>query len=328
MIIHFRRVRWSSLALCVLVLASPVAAVSPPANNTYFAIIMGSDEPYSWDADCLRFTQTELCTSEGACGSWSRVGQEGSEMSIAFELAYEDDGEEVRIEGQGRIDDRGKNDSLAAAARIEVAGRSINIGITGRSTSRKKCERVLRDFKNSPQMKNPSCYQRAYFGAPSESEYVLPFPQGESYRLMTSYCTRGGHPNSIAYDFDIPVGADIVAARAGTVVMVWEDTPDEPDEIRPNGFYIEHDDGTVGSYAHITYQGVLVEEGDRVEQGQVIAIAGTSGTSAPHLHFMVYQDYPRFIEDDDVALSFRNARGPLDERGGLMWGYVYEALPE
>jgi murein DD-endopeptidase MepM/ murein hydrolase activator NlpD len=154
----------------------------------------------------------------------------------------------------------------------------------------------------------------------------LPFPAGAAYRLGTSYCGRGGHPNSIAYDFDMPVGADVVAARAGEVVMVWEDTPDEPDELRPNGFYIEHDDGSIGSYAHITQNGVLVDVGDRVEQGQVVAIGGTSGTSAPHLHFMVYQRYPTRVEDDDVPVNFRNADGPLDERGGLMWGYVYRAM--
>ena len=103
---------------------------------------------------------------------------------------------------------------------------------------------------------------------------------------------------------------------------------DEPDEIRPNGFYIEHEDGTIGSYAHITQDGVLVEVGDYVEQGQVVAIGGTSGSYEPHLHFMVYQRYPEIVEDDDVPVNFRNADGPLDERGGLMWGYVYWAMPE
>lgn len=318
----------SFLTLPLLLAASAVLAASPPANNTYFTILVGMDAPYSWHGECLSFTETELCSSDGDCGTWSRTGRDGPEMAFTFEVSYTSDGEEVRIEGQGRIDDRGKQDSLAAVARVEVGGTRSNVGITGRSTSRKRCSRVLRDFMNDGVMKTPDCYRRAHFGDRADSEYVLPFPAGTSYRLMTSYCSRGGHPNSIAYDFDMPIGAEVVAARAGTVVMVWEETPDEPDEPRPNGFYIEHDDGTIGSYAHITYDGVLVEEGDRVEAGQVIAIGGTSGTSEPHLHFMVYQSYPTRVEDDDVPVSFRNVDGPLDERGGLMWDHVYTALPE
>jgi hypothetical protein len=314
--------------LFLLLTVSPAAA-SPPANDTYFVVLVGVDAPYSWHGDCLTFTETELCSTVGGdCGTWSRTGPEGREMAIAFELSYEEDGEEVRIVGQGRIDDRGKQSSLAAAAHVEIGGKTSNFGVTGRSTGRRKCSRVLRDFMTDGVMKTPDCYRRAHFADPSESEYVLPFPQGTSYRVMTSYCSRGGHPKSIAYDFDMPVGSEVVAARAGTVVMVWEDTPDEPDEIRPNGLFIEHDDGTIGSYAHITRDGVLVEEGDRVEAGQVIAIGGTSGTSDPHLHFMVYQSYPTHPEDDDIPVSFRNVDGPLDERGGLMWDHFYTAVPE
>ncbi len=324
MTIHSRGFPASRLlpALSILLAWTPLAAAVPPAETTYFAVILGFDAPYSWVADCLTFTDSEFCTSDGECGTWVRTEAAGRESGLTFDLTFDDNGQEVRI------DARGEESSLALAASVEAGGSRSNIGIAGRSAGKKQCRRILRDFMNDVPMKNPSCYSRAEFGDPEESDYILPFPEGTGYRLITSYCTRGGHPNSIAYDFAIPVGADIVAARAGTVVMVWEETPDEPDEIRPNGFFIEHDDGTVGSYAHITYQGVLVEEGDRVEAGQVIAIAGTSGTSEPHLHFMVYQEYPDRVEDDDVPVNFRNAEGPLDERGGLMWGYVYTAEPE
>ena len=126
---------FSFLYLLLGTLASSVMAAPPPANHTYFVILMGGDAPYSWDAECLRFTQTELCTQKGACGTWSRIGPESSEMAFAFEITYQEDGIDVTMEGQGRIDDRGKKDSLTAAAQVELGGNSTNIGVTGRSTS-------------------------------------------------------------------------------------------------------------------------------------------------------------------------------------------------
>jgi murein DD-endopeptidase MepM/ murein hydrolase activator NlpD len=242
-------------------------------------------------------------------------------------MSAENDGVLENFEGHATINRRGRTDSLGGAGRIVAGGKTINFGISGQAGSRKRCKRLVREFINDPVSKKNSCMERADFGDPSESLYILPYPVGMSYRLSGGYCTYNQHDNSIAYDFNIPIGADILAARAGLVVMVWEETPDEPDENRPNGFFIEHEDGTVGSYAHLTQGGVLVEVGDEVEQGQVVAISGTSGTDVPHLHFMVYQAYPEYVEDDDVPVNFRNAQGPLDEIGGLKWGYRYKALP-
>ena len=318
---------FSFLYLLLGTSTSSVMAASPPANHTYFAILMGGDAPYSWDAECLRFTQTELCTQKGACGTWSRIGPEGPEMAFAFEVTYQEDGRDVRIEGQGRIDDRGKKDSLAAAAQVELGGSSTNIGITGRSTSRKKCERVLRDFMNSPQVKNPSCYQRAYFGDPEESEYVLPFSEGSAHEILQSYCTRdSSHRIQLAYDFLMPLGLDIIASRSGVVRELREVQPDDGRDCQDHNFVlIQHDDGSVGFYAHLMQDGVMVEVGDRVELGERIALAGNSCTNnIPHLHFGVYRSWPP-VEGDDLPVSFRNVDGPLDERGGLMFGYVYAA---
>jgi murein DD-endopeptidase MepM/ murein hydrolase activator NlpD len=319
------------LAFSILVLGvSSAAHAVSPADRFFFTIGLGLEPPMSWEPLCLRFSETEFCTlgDDVTCGSWFFIEQGSSESEISFTAEDDSDGQPVRLEGQVRIVGRGKTSSFGGTGRFVAGGRSVNFGLAGQASSRKKCLRLLRDFHNDRVSKNPSCMERADFGDPAESEYILPYPAGTGYRLSSGYCHLNHHPNSIAYDFAMPVGAEVVAARAGTVVMVWEDTPDEPDEIRPNGFYIEHDDGTVGSYAHITQDGVLVEVGDRVEQGQVIAIGGTSGTSLPHLHFMVYQSYPDRVEDDDVPVNFRNSRGPLDEHGGLMWGYRYRAVAD
>jgi murein DD-endopeptidase MepM/ murein hydrolase activator NlpD len=71
---------------------------------------------------------------------------------------------------------------------------------------------------------------------------------------------------------------------------------------------------------------VLPEVGDRVRRGEVIAQSGTSGGSLPVLHFGVYRTWP-VQTGNDIAVNFRNADGPLDERGGLVQGAIYTALP-
>jgi murein DD-endopeptidase MepM/ murein hydrolase activator NlpD len=88
---------------------------------------------------------------------------------------------------------------------------------------------------------------------------------------------------------------------------------------------IEHDDGTSGFYAHLKQSSAQVMVGESVTAGQVIALAGHSGTpDVPHLHFGVYATYPG-VEGNDVAVNFRNTAGPVDCRGGLVWGATYTA---
>jgi len=60
-----------------------------------------------------------------------------------------------------------------------------------------------------------ACMERAVFGDPSQSAYILPYPVGVSFRLMQGYCyTKGGHRNQLAYDFETPVGIEVIAAPA------------------------------------------------------------------------------------------------------------------
>jgi murein DD-endopeptidase MepM/ murein hydrolase activator NlpD len=149
---------------------------------------------------------------------------------------------------------------------------------------------------------------------------------GESYKLNNSYCVpAGGHREQQAYDFLIPVGEPVVAARSGIVRVVKDDSPDDGQGTDHNHIMIEHEDGTAAFYVHLQQGSSLVAVGETVEAGQTIANAGHSGTpDVVHLHFGVYDSYPP-TEGQDRAVNFRNAEGPLDCRGGLVNGAMYTA---
>ena len=173
------------------------------------------------------------------------------------------------------------------------------------------------------------CLARAVFGDPADSLYILPYPVGASYPLLQTYCgtPNHGNDNQLAFDFTIPFGDPVIASRAGTVLVVVDNyADDDRDGSHNNHMFIEHVDGTVGMYAHLVQHSATVDVGDGVGQGQLIALSGTSGGYVPVLHFGVYRSWPNRA-GDDLPIVFRNADGPLDERGGLVQAATYQALP-
>lgn len=98
-------------------------------------------------------------------------------------------------------------------------------------------------------------------------------------RISSSYGWRKGEFHH-GIDFAIPHGTDILAARDGTVVKAqWID-------IYGQTVLLDHGNGVQSLYAH--NQKLLVSPGDRVEQGDCIAISGDTGRSTgPHLHFEI-----------------------------------------
>jgi murein DD-endopeptidase MepM/ murein hydrolase activator NlpD len=179
-----------------------------------------------------------------------------------------------------------------------------------------------------------TCLERAVFGDPGQSPYVLPYPVGDSYPVLQGYCSNGSHRNRFPYDFLMGFGDTVVAARDGvirTVVERWMDADKEGDH--NNYLWVVHDDGTVALYAHFQHQGIWVEEGERVVTGHPLGGIGESGTPTPCaflicgiLHFGIYAGWPP-TETNELPVNFRNAEGPLDARGGLQPGVTYTALP-
>ncbi|MBP5461810.1 MAG: peptidoglycan DD-metalloendopeptidase family protein [Lachnospiraceae bacterium] len=84
-------------------------------------------------------------------------------------------------------------------------------------------------------------------------------------------------------DIGAKFGSQIVASLAGTVRYAGYNST------AGNYVEIDHGNGYVTRYLHASK--LLVKKGDKVLQGQVIALVGSTGVStAPHLHFSVVID--------------------------------------
>ena len=151
-------------------------------------------------------------------------------------------------------------------------------------------------------------------GDPSDEEwdkdysYQLPFSKGKKYKIIQGFNSRFTHnkPSSrYAVDFDIPIGDTICAARPGTIVLVRERFTEGGNDRslygKANKVIIYHDDGTFAAYMHLDHQGVLVENGDRVQLGQPIGLSGHTGFSTqPHLHLVIH----RASEEGSLSVPF------------------------
>ena len=119
------------------------------------------------------------------------------------------------------------------------------------------------------------------------SPYVLPYPVGKSYPVYQANCTLGGHHGvyRYSYDFLMPIGTVVTAARAGAVVEILNGFTDgDPIE---NWVKIRHTDGTIAAYSHL--HSISVKIGDFVNAGDPIGLSGNTGKTGgvPHLHFQV-----------------------------------------
>lgn len=162
------------------------------------------------------------------------------------------------------------------------------------------------------------------YPAQATSPYVLPYPVGSGYLVSQGNCSGRSHStgfNRYATDFLMPIGSRVAAARGGVVDEVEESFPDGTRRAgEDNVVIVDQGDGTFAAYVHLTQNGALVEVGDAVAQGQVIALSGDSGNSTqPHLHFAVL--VPGGTSE---PVSFRNT---IPNPQGPVAGTVYVAQP-
>ncbi len=153
-----------------------------------------------------------------------------------------------------------------------------------------------------------ACFLERY-SANSDSLYVLPFSVTETYVTGLTNCSSSfhseGQPDQYAFDFNMPLNTNFVAARAGIVYRVVESASSAGGG-QGNYIAIDHQDGSFALYYHSPENGIFVETEERVEQGQVLGMTGKSGLAGyPHLHFIVVFGSPNYPYDG-MPVSFLN----------------------
>ncbi|NND09053.1 MAG: M23 family metallopeptidase [Saprospiraceae bacterium] len=144
-----------------------------------------------------------------------------------------------------------------------------------------------------------------------DPEYILPFTPGSSFTLLQGNCSSFNHLNDLryAYDFAMPIGTPVIAARNGIVNFIEEGFTDNDHQIdHVNVVTIDHIDGTFARYQHLTHNGVLVDLGSVVSTGDTIALSGFTGfAEEPILHFDVSKCIGDCSSSETQSISFENA---------------------
>ena len=143
--------------------------------------------------------------------------------------------------------------------------------------------------------------------------YSLPFEEGTSSRIVQGYFGPFSHKERAALDFKMKKGTKILAAREGIVIRVKEDGRrggwNRKYRSEGNNIVIQHPDGSRAGYWHLQHNGALVDVGDTVKKGQLIALSGKTGYAAmPHLHFLVWRSGTGGWSQ--VATRFQTRSGP------------------
>jgi murein DD-endopeptidase MepM/ murein hydrolase activator NlpD len=153
--------------------------------------------------------------------------------------------------------------------------------------------------------------------------YHLPFAKGSKFLLIQGYNSTMSHKDELSLDFKMRKGSKICAARAGVVTEIKKDSDvgGLKDEYLSQGNHIiiTHDDGSTAMYWHLKKDGVLVNVGDSVIQGQHIGYSGNTGyTAFPHLHFQVYNS-----NGTNIATRFLTKKGIRYLRPGKYYRCIH-----
>jgi len=165
--------------------------------------------------------------------------------------------------------------------------------------------------------------------------YRLPFEDDDLWKLSNGNWddpTAGhskGNPNGLqafAFDFTHPEGGNIRAARGGVVhALVKSESGNSwgsSDPCNPgvgNYLVIKHSDATFGVYWHMKKNGVLVNVGNTVQRGDLIASSGNTGNSStPHLHFEVRTNWDLAYSCSNLS-EFPSIRVRFEAKNHLAW---------
>ena len=153
--------------------------------------------------------------------------------------------------------------------------------------------------------------------------YLAPSRRGivqllsERYTCCQTDCAgpSGTHTGMVrwAWDFALPIGTPIVAARDGIIAAAVDSFSGSgrriSDKPRANFVVVRHTDGTYSRYYHLEQGSNAVRVGDTVVAGQTIARSGNTGfSSGPHLHF----DVTDCISRESALFRVRRESGGWD----------------
>jgi murein DD-endopeptidase MepM/ murein hydrolase activator NlpD len=170
------------------------------------------------------------------------------------------------------------------------------------------------------------------FTPPLQSPYSLPYEIGSTFTMFQGNCPPNpawGHHGKYAYDFEMPIGTPVHAMRDGIVIFT-EDRYEDSDHMsgHENGVWVEHADGSVADYLHMTQSSVVVVVGTAVQAGDLLGFSGNSGASdRPHLHVEAFASRGNYVKTNTVPITFSNADGATEPSGELIQGNAYTALP-
>ncbi len=163
-----------------------------------------------------------------------------------------------------------------------------------------------------------------------QQPYRPPFAAATNHPITQAFpqvATHTTRDSQFAVDIAMPIGTDIMAARAGIVFDVAASNFSgglDPARDGPNANVVRilHDDGTYAIYAHLNTNSIRVRPGDRVRRGQYIADSGNTGfSSGPHLHFAVVRNVGMTIESLPVVFEGNNAELIVPATGADLTAY-------
>lgn len=118
-------------------------------------------------------------------------------------------------------------------------------------------------------------------------------------------------------DMGVPVGTRVYAAQSGTVKGIGNTDAFPGCYSYGKWMLIEHDNGLSSLYAHLS--SFNVQEGQRVNTGQVVALSGNTGYSTgPHLHMTLFASQGVAIRQYSQSVGCRQASIPLSTKQGAL----------
>lgn len=152
--------------------------------------------------------------------------------------------------------------------------------------------------------------------------YSLPYQIDSTHRTLQGFHGNFSHqkPLQFAVDFEMSKGTKVLAARGGRVIKAKSDSnksgKDKSFLKMANIIKIQHSDQTIGYYAHLKHQGVLVKEGQHVKIGEHIGYSGCTGfCDGPHLHFEVHKAANNKYKRETVPFVFWSKKGKVENIG-------------